>query len=154
MDRLIIERDASTEQGTSGTAELYHPAGIAKWTGHSLELPDRGNQHDISCIPVGVYTAKYEFSSKFQRKVYKLQDVPGRANCELHIGNYAGDTSLGYRSDVEGCTVFGTDLGKLVPMGFRGAQLAVLHSGTAFDGLVEATGGADIEVEYSWKGPQ
>lgn len=151
MDRLIIERDASTDQGTPGSAELYHPAGIAKWTGHSLELPDRGNQHDISRILPGVYVAKYEYSDKFKRKVYKLQNVPGRANCELHIGNYAGDTSLGYRSDVEGCTVFGTEIGTLVAMGFRGAQLAVLHSGTAFDAFVEATGGADIEVEYKDK---
>lgn len=150
MDRLVIEREPSTDQGTLGTAELYIPAGIAIWTGFSLELPDRGNAPNVSCIPAGIYEASVVFSPKFNRKVYLLKNVPGRVACELHVGNWAGDTSLGYRSDVEGCTVFGTDHGLLAPPG-KAPQLAVEHSGVALDALMAATGEADIEVEYRWK---
>lgn len=150
MDRLFIERDPSTDQGTSGTAELYIPAGIATWNGFSLELPDRNNAPDISCIPVGVYKAIVKFSTKFNRKVYILQNVPGRSSCELHAGNWAGDKSLGWKSDVEGCTIFGTSTGQLAPPGMA-PQLAVLHSGVALDALMLATAEADIEVEYRWK---
>ena len=151
MYRLIIEREPTSDQGTLGTAELYVPAGIMLWQASSLELPDRGNQSDISCILPGLYVAEYVFSEKFGRKIYALQGVPGREACELHIGNWAGDVSLGWKSDVEGCTIFGTEHGFLQPPGFSRPQLAVLHSEIAFDELVVATGGATIEVEYKWK---
>ena len=149
MDRLVIDRDPSTDQGTPGLAELYNSAGIVLWTGNSLELPWRDNAPDVSCIPSGVYLAKYLWSDKFQRKVYVLQNVPGRTACELHLGNWAGDKSKGYRSDVEGCTIFGTKLGYLTPPGLA-PQLAVLASSQAYEDLTTATGGGDIEVEYRW----
>ena len=139
VQRLTISRNPSTDEGTTGDAVF------PGWNGFSIELPWRDNAPDISCIPPGVYTATLVFSTKFNRHVYLLQNVPGRTACELHIGNWAGDTSLGYKSDVEGCTVFGTALGSLA------GQTAVLNSETALNSLLAATGGADIEVEYRWK---
>lgn len=139
LDRLVISRNASTDQGTTGDAVF------PGWNGRSIELPDLGNVPDVSCIPAGVYVAKLVDSTLFKRKVYLLQNVPGRTACELHVGNWAGNKSLGYRSDVEGCTVFGTSVGELC------GQTAVLNSETALNSLIAATGGADIEVEYLWK---
>lgn len=150
MDRLVISRKPSTDQGTPGTAELLNAAGIELWVGVDMELPDRGNAPDISRILAGVYVAKYYFSSLFGRNVYHLQDVPGRTSVEVHIGNFAGDKSLGWYSDVLGCTVLGTEIGKLVPPhpGYTRPQTACLNSTVAYDAFVAATGGADIEVEY------
>lgn len=142
MDRLTIDRGSSTDQGTLGSAELNNAAGITLWQAHSIELPWRDNAPDLSCIDPGVYVAKYLWSDHFQRKVYHLQNVPGRSAVELHVGNVAGDTTKGFKSDVLGCTVFGTEVGTLY------GQTAVLNSGVAYDALIAATGGADIEVEY------
>lgn len=144
MDRLTIDRGPSTDQGTLGSAELNNAAGISSWQAHSIELPWRNNASDLSCVDAGIYVAKYLWSDTFKRNVYHLQNVPGRTAVEMHLGNVAGDTTKGYKSDVLGCTVFGTDVGTLY------GQTAVLHSGVAYDGLVAATGGADIEVEYRW----
>ena len=149
MLRLTIDRNPSTDQGTPGAATLHNAAGIRLWAAHSLELPDRDNAPNISCIDPGIYVAKLQMSARFGYQVYVLQNVPGRANCEMHDGNWAGDVSLGWKSDVEGCTVFGTDAGTLTPQGMR-PQMAVLHSDAARQALITATGGADIEVEYRW----
>lgn len=144
MNRLTIDRGPSTDQGTLGDAGLHDVFGNMLWSGHSIELPWRDNAPDVSCILAGIYTAKYQYSGKFARNVYVLQNVPERTACELHIGNVAGDVMKGFRSDVEGCTVFGTAVGSLW------GQQAVLNSEVAYDALVAATGGADIEVEYRW----
>ena len=149
VDRLTIDRGLSTDQGTLGAASLHNVAGVELWQARSLELPWRNNASDRSCIPAGVYVAKIQQSPRFGYLVYVLQNVPARANCEMHDGNYAGDISLGWKSDVEGCTVFGTDTGTLTPVGMR-PQTAVLHSDVARRALIAATGGADIEVEYRW----
>jgi hypothetical protein len=154
MDRLIIVRDPSTDQGTPGTAELVHPAGIEMWAGYSLELPWRDNASGISCVPPGLYMAHLRTSSKFGYDVYELENVPNRVACELHIGNWAGDVSLGFRSDVEGCTIFGTSHAQLAPPG-KSPQLAVASSTTAFKAFMVAANGAPcIEVQYKWKDSQ
>ncbi len=152
MDRLIIVRDPSTDQGTPGTAELVHPAGIELWTGFSLELPWRDNAPEISCVPVGLYIAHLRPTSKFGYALYQLDNVPNRVACEIHIGNWAGDVSLGFKSDVEGCTILGTSHAQLDPAGHRGPQLAVANSTTAFKAFMQASNGAAvIEVQYCWK---
>lgn len=154
MDRLTIERnrDPITEaQGTLGTAELYHPAGIAKWTGFSIELPWRDNVHEISCVPEGIYVAEVVFVAKFDMNLYLLKDVPGRNSCLIHVANWAGDVSLGWHSDVEGCTGLGDGRMMMTPPEKSRPQLAVVHSGPAIEAFMAATGGAPIEVEYKWK---
>ena len=149
MLRLTIDLDASTDQGTPGAAGLHNAAGIELWSAHSLELPWRDNQPEVSCVPAAIYVATVVPSGRFGYPVYQLKAVPNRTACELHDGNWAGDVSLGYRSDVEGCTVFGTTAGQLAPPG-KAPQLAVMNSDVARKALMAATGGADIEVEYRW----
>ncbi len=150
MDRLTIDRNDSTDQGTLGDATLHNVAGVLLWSAFSLELPWRDNAPYVSCVPPGIYVAKVVPSSHFGYPVYQLIDVPGRTDCDLHDGNWAGDVSLGYRTDVEGCTVFGTQTGQLAPPG-KAPQLAVMNTDVARKALMAATGGADIEVEYRWK---
>jgi hypothetical protein len=67
----------------------------------------------------------------------------------MHDGNVAGDTTKGYKSDVEGCTIYGTEAGTMQFPGYP-MQTAVLHSDAARQALMAATGGADIEVLYRW----
>jgi hypothetical protein len=157
MDRLVIERlrDSATEaQGILGTAELYHPAGIELWSGFSIELPWRDNVHEISCVPEGIYVAEVVFVQKFNMNLYLLKNVPNRTSCLIHVANWAGDVSKGFRSDVEGCTGLGEGHGMLTPPGHSVPQLAVTGSGPAIEAFMKAANGAPIEVEYKWKDSQ
>lgn len=72
----------------------------------SGELPDRGNQRGISCIPCGVYQCRIIESPKHGR-VYEVQNVPGRSNIEIHSASYCGDVSRGKKSDLLGCICIG-----------------------------------------------
>jgi len=150
MLRLVISRGPSTDAGTFGAATLV---GITTWD--SLELPWRDNRHRLSCIPPGVYRARLIDGASVGRPkfgmVYELQDVPGRTGILLHRANWAGDVEKGLHSDLEGCLTIGEAVGVLTPAIHGGKpQMAIQRSGAAFDGLMAATGGADIEVEIAW----
>jgi hypothetical protein len=53
-----------------------------------LELPDRSNQKNISCIPKGVYQAKKRISPSKGYEVVEYIDVPNRSYIQMHYGNY------------------------------------------------------------------
>lgn len=76
-------------------------ATIGKLTGLSrpvfiLEDEWKNNQQGVSCIPVGTYRALphgWEQNSPFKfKKVWELQNVPGRIGILIHNGNTNKDT--------------------------------------------------------------
>jgi hypothetical protein len=69
----------------------------------TLELPDLGNQHNISCIPSGCYqVAKYDWVN--HGLVFWVQNVPERDGILIHAGNYAA----GAKVDTKGCILVGS----------------------------------------------
>lgn len=64
----------------------------------TLELPWRGNEPWVSCIPTGVYTCKRTRSPRFN-ETFEIQGVPGRTHILFHSGNKVRDT--------EGCVLVG-----------------------------------------------
>lgn len=48
----------------------------------SLELPDRDNQINVSCIPEGLYLV--EPDSTGRHKFYRFNNVTGRTDIEMH----------------------------------------------------------------------
>lgn len=110
-----IFRLERSDQGTKGllVCEGY--------TCRTLELPWRNNQKQISCIPPGEYDVDIRLSNKYGR-IYWVRNVPDRSYILIHSGNYAGDTSKGYKSHVMGCILLGKQ------HGFLGGQVAVLNS--------------------------
>jgi hypothetical protein len=92
----ILVRAESTDAGTFGTL-IFNATTV-----HTLELPWRDNQRKISCIPPGSYVCRLVNSPKFGR-VYGVTNVPGRGNILIHSANLAGDSSLGYTTQLEGC---------------------------------------------------
>ena len=56
----------------------------------TLELPDRGNQINCSCIPEGTYTIN-KITRPNGKPAFLLLDVPGRSSIEIHVGNYTSD---------------------------------------------------------------
>ena len=58
----------------------------------TLELPWKGNQSDVSCIPAGRYYCEPWVSPK-KGPVIRLMNVPGRTNVLMHKGNVEADSA-------------------------------------------------------------
>ena len=57
----------------------------------SLERAWLNNEPNISCIPEGVYIVKRDTEGK--HRWYAVQDVEGRSNIEMHVGNNIIDSA-------------------------------------------------------------
>ena len=97
----------------------------------TLELPWRDNQRGISCIPEGTYECKAARSPSRGYPVCWLQDVPGRQDVQIHIGNFP--------KDIRGCILLGRE---------RGVN-QVVHSKVAFDKFMERMDGKDFMLEIT-----
>jgi Family of unknown function (DUF5675) len=104
MNEAILTRRESTDQGTCGVLSFG-----SEYT-FSLELPWRDNRPQLSCIPKGTYTCAIVNSPKFG-KVYEVKNVPNRGNVLIHSANVAGDTTLGYDTQLHGCIAPNMKLG-------------------------------------------
>lgn len=105
-----IIRYQSSDQGTRGI--LVAPGFFC----HTLELPWKNNQQNISCIPAGKYECLFVKTRRAiggMRHLYWLKSVPGRTGILKHAGTFAGDKSKGYRSHVLGCILLGHSIGLL-----------------------------------------
>lgn len=67
---------------------------------HTLELPWRFNDKNVSCIPAGSYSVIKANSPRFGECFY-FRDVPARSGILIHVGNSVGDT--------RGCVLVGLD---------------------------------------------
>jgi hypothetical protein len=67
-----------------------------------LELPWLNNQHNISCIPIGIYNV-VKYNIKAHPNTFWIKDVPGREGILIHIGNFA----TGQKIDTKGCQLPG-----------------------------------------------
>ncbi|AZS50660.1 hypothetical protein DM558_07650 [Entomomonas moraniae] len=105
--KLTLTREQSRDYGTFGTITL--PDGKTFYT---LELPDKDNKRQVSCIPKGSYQCRIVNSAKFG-KVYGVCGVPNRIAILIHAGNYGGDIEKGYRTDIQGCILLGKAKGNL-----------------------------------------
>ncbi len=140
MNTLTITRGPSTDEGTFGRAVLDSGEEF-----DSLELPWHDNAPMVSCIPPGTYRAEKHHSPHFNRDLYELQDVEGRSEILIHQGNWAGDKSKGFRSDVTGCILLGQETGMLAE------QKALLRSKFALNDFHKATNGEPIQVVIQWR---
>lgn len=135
MRSAKLIRQPSSDQGTFGVMTIDNGDRY-----HTGELPWRNNQRGISCIPPGKYICKIGHSPK-RGDVYYVTNVKGRSNVQIHRGNWCGDKTRGYKSDVLGCILLGTDSGMLE------GQRAILHSAIAIEMFMKDMGGADFELE-------
>jgi len=70
-----------------------------------MELPDKQNQSNISCIPEGMYTCKKILSPHFG-ETFEVCNVPNRKHILFHTGNIA-------KYDSNGCILVGRSIGKM-----------------------------------------
>ena len=67
----------------------------------TLELPDKDNKSNVSCIPAGTYNY-YKRESPSNGYVIELQDVVGRSYIQIHKGNYT--------RQIAGCILVGDSI--------------------------------------------
>ena len=73
----------------------------------TLELPDKGNERSISCIPEGVYDVQLRHSAKYGHHLH-VTDVVDRDLILIHWGNYAGSKNPKTGTpDIRGCVLVG-----------------------------------------------
>lgn len=85
---------------------------------YTIELPWKDNQHDISCIPAGIYRV-IRFNSPAHGMVWKLLGTEPRQDVEMHSGNFACFVKLpgsSHDTDTKGCILPGMALDEGVPM--------------------------------------
>lgn len=85
------------------------------------ELPEGNNEHNISCIPAGIYICVPYFSPKRQEKCWLVQgeNLGDRQFIEIHAGDFACEVTLGgkiYPKDTDGCLIYGLGIDEAVPM--------------------------------------
>jgi hypothetical protein len=119
MITVTINREPSTDHGTEGTLSVTF--GEMSFSCRTLELPWRANRRNHSCIPAGRYICRRVKSEKFG-ETFEVMDVEDRTGILFHVGNFAGDTDRGYRSDSDGCILTGASMGNL------GGQKALCNS--------------------------
>jgi hypothetical protein len=87
--KLVLKRTYGDE-GTNG--DLYADS---QFICHTIELPWKGNQTGISCIPEGTYKVIRRTSEHHKKHLHVL-DVPGRDLILIHKANDA-------QEDLRGC---------------------------------------------------
>lgn len=86
--KVEIIRLFQDDKQTSGICVIYDNSGFPLFSALSLERGWNDNKKDISCVPAGVYSLKYEYSNRFKRKLWELKDVPNRSECKFHASNF------------------------------------------------------------------
>lgn len=112
---------------TTGVMTL--PSGLNVYT---LELPYRDNLPNVSCLPPGVYRAKWlarSASGKYKR-VWHIQNVPGRTGILIHAANFL--------HQLQGCIAPG------VTRGNSDGLPCVWNSGAALNKIREELEGRDF----------
>lgn len=104
--KVLLQRIESTNEGTFGRLTFHN---YMCFTG---ELPWRGNQSNISCIPFGVYLCDWTYSPKLKRKAFLINDHT-RLGIRIHSANLMGDDTLGWKRQLNGCIALGQKLGKI-----------------------------------------
>jgi len=95
---LLLIRDTFSDKSVVG--KLYCNA---EFIAHTLELPWKDNQKNISCVPDGQYKCKVRLARESATRDYVhllVEDVPNRSYILFHRGNYP--------SDSRGCILTGT----------------------------------------------
>tara|TARA_R110001606_G_scaffold375898_1_gene534327 strand:+ start:582 stop:1085 length:504 start_codon:yes stop_codon:yes gene_type:complete len=87
---LLIIRETFTEVSTIGKLFIN-----GEWMCDTLELPYKGNQRSISCIPEGQYKVRMRYPRESGTRDYLhllIKDVPNRDYILFHIGNKSTDS--------------------------------------------------------------
>jgi hypothetical protein len=100
MKQIVISRHFSNENKTLSKCIIHdvNYKELARFV--AIELPDRGNQRQISCIPSGKYKG-LAITRPNGKYAIILQEVPNRTAILIHSANYV--------RQLQGCIAPGSD---------------------------------------------
>lgn len=119
MKTLTLTRLIHTAHGIIGRMGEFY----------TLERRDLDNQPNISCITAGTYRAYRSFYNRGGYECFELENVPGRSEILIHIGNTEDDSA--------GCILVGSGVGVI------NSKNAVTASRVAFDAFMASLEGKD-----------
>jgi hypothetical protein len=137
LKKVLLSRFFGNDKQTLGVLSVSNSNGFVCKT---LELPDKNNASQVSCIPSGVYICKYTKSPLFSQKAghdvytYEIQNVPNRGGIRIHSANYA--------RQLLGCVALGDSHKDIDSDG----QLDVIHSGDTVKKFEEAMNKETFEL--------
>lgn len=133
--KILIERYAYNKKQTLGKLFLLSDSETTIIKAYdSLELPDKSNQRNVSCIPEGIYQAIKHQSPKHGDSLW-IQNVPNRSEILIHKGNYY--------TDILGCILIGDDLADIN----RDGIMDVTNSRNSVIELISLIEKDEIEIE-------
>ena len=94
----------------------------------TLELPDKGNQKNISCYLSGIYDCE-KITRANGKLAFLVHNVPGRTNILFHAGTYIATS----KPDSLGCTLVGFRFDDINDDG----EIDILDSQKALDMLLK-----------------
>lgn len=100
----------------------------------TLELPDKNNRQNISCIPEGEYICRWTMSPHLGVETYEVFGVPNRAGIRIHSANYF--------FQIQGCIALG-DSHKDINID---GNLDVIHSGDTVKRFAEFMNHEDFKL--------
>lgn len=127
---------------TEGTLTIFNGSEVV-FECLTLELPDKQNARNISCIPEGVYSVVRRRSDKYGWHLH-VTGVEGRELILIHWGNYSGSPNpkTGF-PDIRGCILVGAYYSDFDNDGANEIAL----SRTTFDRLMEvAPNGFELTI--------
>lgn len=130
---LNLKRFLQNSNSTLGVLSLFSSNDKLLAVFSTLELPNRDNQRNISCIPAGLYTCVPRVSKKYG-KHWLVADVPNRSLILLHHGNFSTDT--------QGCILVGKTFTDVNQDGF----LDVSQSRLAMSELISLAGSQNLTL--------
>jgi hypothetical protein len=104
------------------------------FTCKTLELSDKQNKPNISCIPKGIYTCQWKFKLNSLAYHYEIMNVPNRSGIFLHNGNYY--------TDIKGCVLLGDSYGDINKDG----QTDILNSKATLSKFETLMGKKDFQL--------
>ena len=106
------------------------------WSCVTVEREWFGNQHDISCIPLGQYHCT-QIDSPRHGLCYQLLDVPERSNIEIHVANVM--------QELRGCIALGKEFASMATKATEGKIMwAVKGSTAALEEFMHLMNGEDF----------
>ena len=99
--KLSLVREISGDEGTLGRLI------VGGFRFETLELPDRNNAPSLSRCNNDVYRMQFTKSTLFPNGTFQEVDKNDRTGIRIHTGNWGGDVTKGYASDILGCILIG-----------------------------------------------
>lgn len=99
---FVINRYYEDDYQTLSANYLLNEKNQIIFNSLSLERPYRDNKQRVSAVPVGLYSAIFEYSPKFDDFLFELKKVKNRAEIKIHPANFS--------YQLKGCIALGKEI--------------------------------------------